>query len=205
MAGIGGTGAAGDGKEGGGGGSFCMSAWYHHSVGPCHVASFPAVPSPLPPSPPPRPLHPPHLLPTRPAHPHRGGKGTCFAYGQTGSGKTYTMQPLPLRSAADIFGILALPQYAELQLWCRCGVASAGGVGVGGWGLGWGASMQLWEHVCWEYWYWSINTHTHTHTHTHTTLHSCYEIYGNKLFDLLNGRFKLEVREDAKKRVQVRA
>ena len=30
-------------------------------------------------------------------------QATCFAYGQTGSGKTYTMQPLPLRAAADIF------------------------------------------------------------------------------------------------------
>jgi hypothetical protein len=32
---------------------------------------------------------------------------------------------------------------------------------------------------------------------------SCYEIYGGKLFDLLNGRKKLEIREDAKRRVQV--
>ncbi|KFM22813.1 Kinesin-like protein KIF2A [Auxenochlorella protothecoides] len=32
---------------------------------------------------------------------------------------------------------------------------------------------------------------------------SCYEIYGGKLFDLLNARNKLEVREDGKRRVQV--
>ena len=32
---------------------------------------------------------------------------------------------------------------------------------------------------------------------------SCYEIYGGKLFDLLNGRNKLEVREDHKRNVQV--
>lgn len=33
--------------------------------------------------------------------------------------------------------------------------------------------------------------------------HSCYEIYGGKVYDLLNGRKKLEVREDGRKRVQV--
>ncbi|PSC68800.1 kinesin-13A-like isoform X1 [Micractinium conductrix] len=80
----------------------------------------------------------------------RGGKGTCFAYGQTGSGKTYTMSPLPLRAAGDIFGIMAQPAFEGLAL-----------------------------HV------------------------SCYEIYGGKVFDLLNGRKKLDVREDGRKRVQV--
>ncbi|KDD74489.1 kinesin, partial [Helicosporidium sp. ATCC 50920] len=40
--------------------------------------------------------------------------------------------------------------------------------------------------------------------HQHARLWvSCYEIYGGKLFDLLGQRAKLEVREDAKKRVQV--
>ena len=34
---------------------------------------------------------------------------------------------------------------------------------------------------------------------------SCYEIYGGKVFDLLNGRKKLDVREDGRKRVQVGA
>ena len=33
--------------------------------------------------------------------------------------------------------------------------------------------------------------------------HSCYEIYGGRVFDLLNGRRKLDVREDGKRRVQV--
>lgn len=81
----------------------------------------------------------------------RAGKGTCFAYGQTGSGKTYTMQPLPLRAAADIFSVIAaVPEFQSLQL-----------------------------HV------------------------ACYEIYGGKIFDLLNERQRLEVREDAKRRVQV--
>lgn len=78
------------------------------------------------------------------------GKGTVFAYGQTGSGKTYTMQPLPLRAAADVFKVVSLPEFSSLALYV-----------------------------------------------------SCYEIYGGKVFDLLNGRAKLEVREDAKKRVQV--
>jgi kinesin family member 2/24 len=32
---------------------------------------------------------------------------------------------------------------------------------------------------------------------------SCFEIYGGKIFDLLNGRQRLEVREDAKRRVQI--
>jgi len=81
----------------------------------------------------------------------RAGKGTCFAYGQTGSGKTYTMGPLPLRAAADIFSIIeAAPEYSALSL-----------------------------HV------------------------ACYEIYGGKVFDLLNTRQRLDVREDAKRRVQV--
>lgn len=81
----------------------------------------------------------------------RAGKGTCFAYGQTGSGKTYTMQPLPLRAAADIFNVIAaVPEFQTLQL-----------------------------HV------------------------ACYEIYGGKIFDLLNERQRLEVREDGKRRVQV--
>ena len=30
---------------------------------------------------------------------------------------------------------------------------------------------------------------------------SCFEIYGGKLYDLLNGRKRLEIREDGKKRV----
>ena len=51
-----------------------------------------------------------------------------------GSGKTYTMQPLPLRAAADMFALLADPQFADLSLWV-----------------------------------------------------SCFEIYGGKLYDLLNG------------------
>lgn len=81
----------------------------------------------------------------------RAGKGTCFAYGQTGSGKTYTMGPLPIRAAADIFSIIeAAPEYSALSL-----------------------------HV------------------------ACYEIYGGKVFDLLNTRQRLDVREDAKRRVQV--
>lgn len=81
----------------------------------------------------------------------RAGRGTCFAYGQTGSGKTYTMQPLPLRAAADIFRVTqAVPEFASLSL-----------------------------HV------------------------ACYEIYGGKVFDLLNARNKLEVREDHKRKVQV--
>lgn len=40
--------------------------------------------------------------------------------------------------------------------------------------------------------------------HSSLPLCSCYEIYGGKVFDLLNGRKKLEVREDGRKRVQVR-
>lgn len=80
----------------------------------------------------------------------RSGKGTCFAYGQTGSGKTYTMSPLPLRAATDIFTIMQQPNFRGLSL-----------------------------HV------------------------SCYEIYGGKVFDLLNGRKKLDVREDGRRRVQV--
>jgi len=79
------------------------------------------------------------------------GRGTCFAYGQTGSGKTYTMEPLPLRAAEDIFHIAGT--VTEFQ---------------------------------------------------NVTLHvSCYEIYGGKVFDLLGGRARLEVREDAKRKVQV--
>ena len=53
----------------------------------------------------------------------RGGKGTCFAYGQTGSGKTYTMSPLPLRAADDIFAIVAQPAFAGLALHVRWGAA----------------------------------------------------------------------------------
>lgn len=46
-------------------------------------------------------------------------KATCFAYGQTGSGKTYTMQPLPLRAAADIVRLLQQPVYQnqKFKLW----------------------------------------------------------------------------------------
>ena len=62
---------------------------------------------------PPHPAHLP-LLPLLPAC--RGGKGTCFAYGQTGSGKTYTMGPLPLRAAADIFNVMSQPSFGGLCL-----------------------------------------------------------------------------------------
>lgn len=75
-------------------------------------------------------------------------QATCFAYGQTGSGKTYTMQPLPLRAAADIFEYLSFAEHADLSLWV-----------------------------------------------------SCFEIYGGKLFDLLNSRQGLVMREDGKGRV----
>ncbi|CAI9118819.1 OLC1v1020442C1 [Oldenlandia corymbosa var. corymbosa] len=46
-------------------------------------------------------------------------KATCFAYGQTGSGKTYTMQPLPLRAAADLVRLLHQPVYRNqrFKLW----------------------------------------------------------------------------------------
>ncbi len=47
-------------------------------------------------------------------------QATCFAYGQTGSGKTYTMQPLPLRAAADIFSYLALPENRQAPLIRSC-------------------------------------------------------------------------------------
>eukprot|EP00210_Caulerpa_lentillifera_P005840 g5584.t1 len=79
-----------------------------------------------------------------------GGKATCFAYGQTGSGKTYTMTPLPLKSADEIFQILSLREYKNFYLYV-----------------------------------------------------SCFEIYGGKVFDLLNARKKLEIREDSKRRVVV--
>jgi kinesin family protein 2/24 len=81
----------------------------------------------------------------------KSGRGTCFAYGQTGSGKTYTMQPLPLRAAADIFRICeSVEEFRDISLYI-----------------------------------------------------ACYEIYGGKVFDLLNSRQRLEVREDGKRRVQV--
>lgn len=81
----------------------------------------------------------------------RRGRGTCFAYGQTGSGKTYTMQPLPLRAAADIFRVInSISEFSACSLYV-----------------------------------------------------SCFEIYGGRIYDLLNTRQRLEVREDGKKRVQV--
>lgn len=79
-----------------------------------------------------------------------GGKATCFAYGQTGSGKTYTMTPLPLKSADEIFQILSNREFKNYYLYV-----------------------------------------------------SCFEIYGGKVFDLLNARKKLEIREDSKRRVVV--
>ena len=36
---------------------------------------------------------------------------------QTGSGKTYTMQPLPIRAAADMLMLLAQPAFAQVSLW----------------------------------------------------------------------------------------
>jgi kinesin family protein 2/24 len=67
-----------------------------------------------------------------------------------GSGKTFTMRPLPVRAAADIFRYLTKSEYRDINLYV-----------------------------------------------------SCFEIYGNKLFDLLNERKKLTILEDAKKRVVV--
>ena len=58
----------------------------------------------------------PHPLTPSSGRLHRGGKGTCFAYGQTGSGKTYTMGPLPLRAAADIFNVMSQPNFGGLCL-----------------------------------------------------------------------------------------
>lgn len=79
------------------------------------------------------------------------GKATCFAYGQTGSGKTYTMSPLPIRTAADMFSVLARPDYQHLGLFV-----------------------------------------------------SCFEIYGGKLFDLLNSKEQLICLEDARRNVCIK-
>lgn len=79
------------------------------------------------------------------------GRATCFAYGQTGSGKTYTMGPLPIRTAADMFAVLARPDYQHVALFV-----------------------------------------------------SCFEIYGGKLFDLLNNKEALICLEDARKNVCIK-
>lgn len=70
--------------------------------------------------------------------PRRNGKGTCFAYGQTGSGKTFTMAPLPMRAAQDIFRVLALPAYAHLRLHVSCYEIYGGKVRVGWRRRSWG-------------------------------------------------------------------
>ena len=128
----------------------------------------------------------------------RGGKGTCFAYGQTGSGKTYTMSPLPLRAADDIFAIVAQPAFAGLALHVRWGRRRICVGALRRW-------RSLGEHVLVSKRLFSINTSDFASTpvcclHCHR---SCYEIYGGKVFDLLNGRKKLDVREDGRRRVQV--
>lgn len=41
-------------------------------------------------------------------------------HGQTGSGKTFTMQPLPIRAAADMLMLLAEPRFASVSLWVSC-------------------------------------------------------------------------------------
>nr|GME01020.1 kinesin-like protein KIN-13B isoform X1 [Ipomoea batatas] len=76
-------------------------------------------------------------------------KATCFAYGQTGSGKTYTMQPLPLKAAGDVFSLM----------------------------------------------------HHNYRNQGFQLFVSFYEIYGGKVFDLLNERKKLCMREDGKQQV----
>nr|GLL45198.1 kinesin-like protein KIN-13B isoform X1 [Ipomoea trifida] len=76
-------------------------------------------------------------------------KATCFAYGQTGNGKTYTMQPLPLKAAGDIFSLM----------------------------------------------------HHNYRNQGFQLFVSFYEIYGGKVFDLLNERKKLCMREDGKQQV----
>ena len=58
------------------------------------------------------------------------------------------LQPLPIRAAADMFALLAEPQYADMALYV-----------------------------------------------------SCFEIYGGKLFDLLNARKGLVTREDGRRRI----
>ena len=118
----------------------------------------------------------------------RGGKGTCFAYGQTGSGKTYTMSPLPLRAAADMFAIMQQEMFANVSLHVRCGQLYSPC-----------SCLQAQYHApqLWK------STSKLIVSCAHLLHRSCYEIYGGTVYDLLNGRKKLDVREDGRKRVQV--
>jgi hypothetical protein len=125
----------------------------------------------------------------------RNGKASCFAYGQTGSGKTYTMSPLPIRAAADIFKYLALPDLRDINLHVRWDAVRQGGdAGAGVAAARPSASAPIWAQ--------RLSAPPPQTTPTPAP-RSCFEIYGNKCFDLLNQRKKLNILEDGKRNVVV--
>jgi hypothetical protein len=113
----------------------------------------------------------------------KGGNATCFAYGQTGSGKTHTMLGnlkdgnavgAPDSGNAGLYVLAARDIFAMLRAWEQRHDEGAGKSGVPKKG-----SQRL------------------------AIVVSFFEIYGGKLFDLLNNREDLKALVDAKGDVNV--
>ena len=125
----------------------------------------------------------------------RGGRATVFAYGQTGSGKTFTMGKLPERAAAELLERMRRWEEEEGEEE-REGEERRGREGVGNAGEEAGARNAPSSSS-------SSSSSAPPNSYSYGLWVSCFEIYGGKLFDLLNGRNKLDAREDAQGRVVI--
>ena len=102
-----------------------------------------------------------------------GGKATCFAYGQTGSGKTYTMMGASISAAGSPVPVIGY---------------DSSGSNVGLYVL---AAKDVFSTLALPgYSRFSVKV-------------SCFEIYGGKLFDLLNDRSIIKCLEDGQQQVQL--
>jgi len=107
----------------------------------------------------------------------RGGKSTCFAYGQTGSGKTFAMMGDQGRERAG--GGKGRKGHPTGEGWENAGLYALAARDI----------FQVLAHPAFASRGWTLHV-------------SFFEIYGGKLFDLLNRRAPVRCLEDARQHVR---
>ena len=125
-----------------------------------------------------------------------GGKATCFAYGQTGSGKSKFRPPARLPVGAREVFLMRFRRFVSfhvfflLTAFTMMGDGQASGPAMGLYAL---AARDMFRLI-------SSGGEETSQLQVYV---SFFEIYGGKLFDLLNDRKKLVMREDGAKMVNI--